>query len=314
MRILFLCPNYYGIYKIIEKGIQENLECELKTIILNEYKYKNFGQKILNFVSKTFFKKNLKKIWASKDCISSIKPEDTFDYLLIISPDYLRNEELEYVTSKAKKSIVYFWDSFNNIPRYERTLPFFDKHYSFEPKDVKKYNLNFLTNFYYKTEKDLPSEFDTFFIGALDNRITQLLEIVSTLKDKKNKIIVLSKNKSKLKTLENKGLQLITKPKTFEEIQQYFRNSKTIIDIQKKIQNGLTFRVFDAMSHRKKLITTNKDIINYDFYNPNNIFVWDENVKTIPNNFFELPYQELPNAIFEKYSIKNWIETIFDQK
>ena len=62
-----------------------------------------------------------------------------------------------------------------------------------------------------------------------------------------------------------------------------------------------------------KLITTNKDIKNYDFYNPNNIFVWDENTKEIPDSFFELQYQELPKEIFEKYSLKTWIKTVFEQ-
>lgn len=313
MKILFLCPNYYGIYKIIENGIQENINCELKTIIINNYKYKSLGEKVLNFFSKTFFKKNLKKIWASKDCISSIKSNDNFDFVLVISPDYLRNEELEYVTSKAKKSVVYYWDSFDNIPRYERTLPFFKKKYSFEPKDAKKYNLSFLTNFYYKEETNYKTDYDVFFIGALDTRISQLLEIVNQVKDKESKIIIQSRNKSKLKKFENKGLMLIEKPITFEESQNYFKNSKIIIDIQKTIQSGLTFRVFDAMSHRKKLITTNKDIINYDFYNPNNILVWDENTQKIPNDFFELPYQELPKEIFEKYSIKTWVKTVFEQ-
>jgi len=62
----------------------------------------------------------------------------------------------------------------------------------------------------------------------------------------------------------------------------------------------------------KKLITTNKDIVNYDFYNPNNIFVWD-NIKTeIPNDFLTTPYQPLSIPIFEKYSIKKWVKTILN--
>ena len=77
------------------------------------------------------------------------------------------------------------------------------------------------------------------------------------------------------------------------------------------MQQGLTFRVFEAMGFRKKLITTNADIVNYDFYNANNIFVWTEDSKEIPDAFFETDYEELPEEIFKKYSLENWLKTIF---
>lgn len=72
----------------------------------------------------------------------------------------------------------------------------------------------------------------------------------------------------------------------------------------------MTFRVFEAIGLNKKLITTNKDIINYDFYNPNNIFIWDENIKEIPKDFLNKEYEKLPENIYRKYSLENWVKTI----
>jgi hypothetical protein len=111
MKILFLCPDYYGIYKIIEKGIKENIDCELKTLVFEDYRYKNLFQKIENFTSKIFLKKNKKKIWSSKQNVQSIQPNDHFDVLFIICPDFLQNQELHYITERADKSIVYYWIS-----------------------------------------------------------------------------------------------------------------------------------------------------------------------------------------------------------
>ena len=139
MKVLFLCPDYFGIYKVIEKEIHNYMNCDVKLVIFEDYQYKNTFQKLQNFLAKTFLKKNLKKIWASKERVSTIAENDSFDFLFIICPDFLLNEELKYVTERAKKSIVYYWDSFDNITRYERTLPFFDKKYSFEPKDVERF-------------------------------------------------------------------------------------------------------------------------------------------------------------------------------
>lgn len=90
------------------------------------------------------------------------------------------------------------------------------------------------------------------------------------------------------------------------------KDSTIMIDIQRPEQVGLTFRVFESLGYRKKLITTNKDVVNYDFYNPNNILVLDpENIK-IPESFLESEYQEVPEEIFNKYQIKNWVKKILE--
>ncbi|HEY6143939.1 MAG TPA: hypothetical protein VIV55_11045 [Flavobacterium sp.] len=316
MRILFLCPDYFGIHKLIEKTIQKQFNCELTSIIFKDYQYKNSWDKALNFLSKTFLKKNLKRIWASNERIKDIKPEDYFDYVFMICPDFLINKDLKYITDKTLNPIVYFWDSFDNIPRYERTLPFFKTKYSFERKDTIKYNLNFLTNFYHNSGYSKSNEIDLFFIGTYDSRFLVIKEILDIVKRKSkiSKIILQCKNPKVIDENKDTDITFIQKPIPIEETEKIFSNSKIILDVQKTIQQGLTFRVFEAMGFRKKLITTNTDIINYDFYNPNNIFVWTEDTKDIPDAFFETDYEELPEAIFKKYSIESWLKTIFTTK
>ena len=68
------------------------------------------------------------------------------------------------------------------------------------------------------------------------------------------------------------------------------------MEIQRTEQVGLSFRIFEALGHRKKLITTNKDIVNYDFYHPQNILVVDENTIEIPEEFVTSPYVEIEPA------------------
>ena len=306
--------NYFEIYKVIQKEIQDQTHCELKSVIFEDYKYKNFFQKIHNFLAKAFLKKNLKKIWASKERISTIAENDYFDYLFVICPDFLLNDELKYVTERAKKSIVYFWDSFDNIPRYERTLPFFDIKYSFEPKDVEKYNLNLLTNFFYNTNRNNAPKNDVFFIGTFDKRIELIQQVVKYINKlgKTAQIYLQSDNKKIAAKYQSESIKFIKKPITFAESEKIYNDSKIILDVQKKIQIGLTFRVFEAMGKGKKLITTNEGIINYDFYNSNNIFVWKDDTVEIPSSFFETPYEELPMEMYGKYTLKNWVKTIFE--
>lgn len=314
MNVLFLCPDYFGIYKVIEKGIQDTMNCQLKSVIFEDYQYKSKSEKLLNFFSKLFFKKNLKKIWASKYRVSTIAETERFDYVFVICPDFLINEDLKYITDKTENAIVYFWDSFDNIPRYERTLPYFKSKFSFEPNDVEKYNLSLLTNFYYNNNKTSKTTFDVYFIGTYDSRFPLIKKINTVLKEKNrsSKIIIQTDSKSVVEENKNEQINFIEKAIPVEESELIFREARILLDVQKKIQKGLTFRVFEAIGQNKKLITTNTDIVNYDFYNPNNIFVWTEDTTTIPDAFFEKPYEELAQEIYYKYSLENWIKTIFN--
>jgi hypothetical protein len=84
-----------------------------------------------------------------------------------------------------------------------------------------------------------------------------------------------------------------------------------LVDVQQKNQDGLTFRIFEALGYKKKLITNNQDIVTYDFYNPNNIFVISESNYEVPSSFFETDFVEIDSDILSKYKLDNWIFEVF---
>jgi len=89
-------------------------------------------------------------------------------------------------------------------------------------------------------------------------------------------------------------------------------DSRVLLDIAQPKQDGLSFRIFEAMIMEKKLITTNRSVTAYDFYNPNNIFIW-QNETTIPaKEFFTTPYSPVSEEIVKKYSLENWVQQIFE--
>ena len=69
----------------------------------------------------------------------------------------------------------------------------------------------------------------------------------------------------------------------------------------------MTMRTIEILGLKRKLITTNKDIVNYDFYNSNNILVIDRDNPKFDISFIEKPYIELKEEIYKKYSLENWI-------
>ena len=83
------------------------------------------------------------------------------------------------------------------------------------------------------------------------------------------------------------------------------------LDFPKDGQTGLTMRTIESMGVHTKLITTNKEILNYDFYNPNNIYILDLDDMRLPDNsFFNTKYEEINENIFNKYNIETWMDEL----
>jgi len=316
-KILFLCLDNFDLYKVFQNGFEKYSECEVTTIIYTgkEYKYKNNKQRIINFFSKKILKVNLKEIWLGKDYFENIDSTQKFDYAFTISPNVFHKSVLQHVKNISKKSIVYYWDGFDHFPAYKNTIQYFDECFTFDPEDAKNYNLKPITNFYFAEDRNNNPATDLFFLSSFDSRYPFIEKIVTLLEKQDNnmkiKILQLPRNKkTPIPKPVSSAIQFIHQPISFKETTALMKDTKIVLDIQKDIQRGLTFRVFEAMGLGKKLITTNKDIVNYDFYNPNNIFIWTEKTTFIPDFFLNTPYEELPEELYKKYSQESWIKQI----
>ena len=275
------------------------------------YKYPNPLYKIYNFVLKFFFKKNIKNIYYGKEIINRLKQiGEKQDFILTIKGDFIDKKYLKELKNHTTKSIGFFNDSATRCPKINKVASSFDQGFSFEKDDCKKLNLKFASNWIYKESRNSEQTFDyqVFNISSKDKRLPVISKIVSELKSKdiKYKIMVLDKNHN---SNEN-DIEFFSKKISLNEISKYIEKSKALLDVNREGQLGLTFRIFESIGLEKKLITTNPDIVNYDFYNPNNILVIDEENPVIPVSFFESDYEKLPEEIYKKYTIKGWIENV----
>ena len=56
-------------------------------------------------------------------------------------------------------------------------------------------------------------------------------------------------------------------------------------------------------------ITTNKTIVNYDFYRPENIYVFEDKID-FDDIFFKSDYVMVDDDIKSRYSIDSWVDNI----
>lgn len=312
-KMLFIFPHYYGFDKVIGDGFEEFSDYDLVKVNPSEkYFYKNLGERLKNLVYKTFLKKNLKKIAKERKILEKINQFEYYEVAFINRPDLLSEKIIRVIQKKAKKTIVHYWDSFEKIKGLKETIPYFDKKFSFDTDDCANYNLNFTNNFYFDTRTNESIKYDLAYLGTYDKRFDNLISILTANNTLSYKTAIFSKKKIKWKENLLK-ITFINKIIPFKDAVNFYKDSKIILDISHPNQKGLSFRPFEAIGLKKKLVTTNVEIKNYDFYDPENIYIITNLNEPIPEKFINSNYKELPIHIYEKYSLKNWIQTILQE-
>jgi hypothetical protein len=277
-----------------------------------QYKYPNLLYKIYNFLLKLFVRKNIKHIYYGKEIIKRLESLGKQDIILTLKGDFIASESIRDFKNYTNRSIAFFNDNVRRYPNIANVIPYFDEVYSFEEEDCRKYNLKFATNFIYEEDhrqKDA-FEYDVFNVSSKDKRAPKIIDIARKLKEAglAYKIIILDK-KNKLQT---DSLEVIHKPIGLDRVNHFIENAKALLDFHREKQNGLSFRVFESLGKQKKLITTNAAVKNYDFYNPNNIYIIENNEFAVNKTFFKTPYEPVPSEVYHKYTMDGWIKSVLN--
>ena len=325
-KILFIYKN-----QTLSKVFEENLYKEgydLEILFKEQFKQfrLTFLQKIINIICRVFFKVNNYPIKADEEnfknfCKKSLKnlPQKKFDYCLVIRGDLIPEFVIKHARSISNKMVDFQLDGLSVSSKILDYQKYFDRIFVFDPDDVKKYPeaaLHFLPNCYFgETDFTQPSEIDLLYIGQfIEKRHQQLSSIHNYLESQQmhySSYTSLYQGRDFI-PLHHKILHHKIST-TYQENIDFVKKSKTLIDFKRDEHDGLSLRFFEAMQYGKKIITDNFSVKNYDFYHPNNIFVTNYvNLEGLVD-FLQSPYQSLPSELVEKYSFKNWINTILNK-
>ncbi|MGY0392982.1 hypothetical protein ACW5R3_10540 [Bizionia sp. KMM 8389] len=316
MKVCLISFDYWDYdYHIVETLKQKGIDAKHIDISKFKYTYKTPFHKVLNFLSKVFLNKNIKKIKRLEFIKDTLKTYGKQDAILCIRPDLLNLDTHKAVKALTDKYIAYIYDSCERFPFNPELNTIFNKIYSFDLDDVEKYKFTHIPNYIYLNKKPIQTQFkyDMFMVMSVDDRLKTLNKMASYL-DANNlnyKFIVVGKYKPKQL---HPGIVYQKAEIRPEALQQYLDDSRVILDLIRTGHNGLSFRVFESLANQKKLITTNTTISKYAFYNPENIqIIQPENVAFSPR-FFKTPYQPLEPDIYQQYTIENWVDTVFELK
>lgn len=310
MRILIISNHIMG-YMEVPRLELERLGHDVEVLYYGmfplKFEYKNFSQRLVSFLRKINGNSIKKKY--RENTIRESTVSNHYDKILVTHPQYLNAKTHQYLKSITKDYMVYLFDSLKKISVQKHYIRFFDKVFSYEMEDCEANNYKFITNFI-PTERfrNSGNSRQLFNISCKDVRFSKLRTLAEYCD--KNKIpgqfILFSK-----KPLKTPLFTIIHNMINIQEMDTYMKDTGIFVDIQRPEQNGLSFRVFEAMGNEKKLITDNSHIRKYPFYDPKNIHIIDFQKLEIPHEFLSTPYQKLPPELYDQYTVNKWVKEIF---
>ena len=242
------------------------------------------------------------------------------DTIIYVGEDVYTCHVLASAYNSIKHKIIYFWNPTKDLGKQK--ISRFVKHQSggskpekiinylkynglkiatFDKNDAESYDLSYFPQFYraYPVNNTISIDYDFFFLGRDKGRKETLTRL-----------------QAKLNEIGTTRFEIVNDSQLKDQIEYYdyieiLRHTRAICEINQPGQKGLTIRAMEALFFKKKLITNNKDIINYDIYDSNNILLYDDNTSaTDIMEFMKLPYKEISHTVSYKYEIHQWINKI----
>lgn len=321
-KILFLTANFFNYEVEIIKRLKE---FGAEVDFFNERPSDSVFTKGIIRVNSSLYQSKIDNYY--KKILHEIQLKK-FDFFLLIKGETMPNFFLEEFTKNNPQAtkIFYTYDSAVEYPKFLKLYPYFDKVFTFEPEDAKKYNLHFRPLFYLKEYRSLQSnskpQYDISFIGTAHTDRYLIGEKVAEISEKQKlssfyyyyapgKLAFLLK-KVFDKNLKEFDLKKLSFQKlSHQNIIEIYKNSFAVLDINKPFQKGLTMRTFEVLAASKKLITTNTDVRKYPFFNSNNVQILNRENLDLDEEFFTTEFQKIPEKDLEMMSLDSWIECLF---
>lgn len=244
----------------------------------------------------------------------------TANQVIIFDYGYQRGMEryIHHINPGCRVSL-FFWNRVNRYNRKHLRFSNADAIYSTDTEDCQKYNLKYNHIFYPRelyTPYTTPAGQNTlFFLGVDKGRapyifsLKQLLEKSGVSCDIR---VLLPTDRKTTPVYRERFREILTTERlTYDEYLSQLKRCNILLDINQAGQSALTMRVMESIYLSKKLITGNRRIADYDFYDPHNILILPEegmpSAETV-QDFLRIPFRPYSDSILESYSFEHWLK------
>lgn len=317
-KCLLFCPSFFSYDEEIKSAIER---LGYNVVLHDERPFRSvFGKSLIRLGFNSALNVLIDKYY--NNIFDDI--DDDIDVLFLVNPECFTPSLISLYRKKCKHVIVYMWDSFRNKKNSDKLIDYSDSFFTFDPHDAEEYHINFKPLFYvpdYIGEPSNGSElYDVSFIGTAHSSRFKFVSNITRGHSKSlffycpSKVVFFIK-KFVFNELSGMKIRDVSfSPLNRKEVIEILRTSKSTIDIAHPKQQGLTMRSIESIGIQRKLITTNKNVLSYDFYNESNVLVVDEKTnKSVIDDFLNSSYISPSKEIYSKYYIDNWVRDLFKE-
>lgn len=199
-----------------------------------------------------------------------------------------------------------------NLEKLNKVKQFYDFKITFFVEDAQKYGFikpKYLPYLLPVDSIQVGEKSDVFFIGSDKGRLPKLVKIYEALKKRGLcclfYIVGVDEKKQQYKDDIRYNQKL-----SYEEVLTKVKGTKCIIEVLQDENMYSSIRALEAFQFKKKLLTTNKAIVNEPYYTPSIIQVLDD-VKSINIDFIleDVEYEAFPDPHYWSFaSFKECLE------
>lgn len=297
--IFFEIPHIVDDYEIIRLSFLKRNSLSLVSKYLRAFLLRSNNKKAANY----FNISEAANLSRTVDCV--ILFDGTKNTILSEFAQKIENS----VDLNSTKLHFYFWNTIRSLNGLylssNWTISTFDK------LDADRFSFGYVGGFYNYNSRVTPQNnvSDIFFIGTNKGRFDFVRNMEKSLKR-----IKLNPDFLYVDPIKRLYNPKYCKPLPYSNIVDRCLTSKSIFDVVKARQFGLTLRIYEGIFLGKKIITTHGGIQYYKLYIPQNILHIDthtdpEEIKNFINSDM-VPYTD---EIKEMYSFEAWFKRLIEE-
>lgn len=272
---------------------------------------------------KDYWEKREKRLF-DKTCLKHLEKlsSQKIDYAIFIRADIYSDQIFRKLKQKNVYMSTYQSDGIHQKTKNILNITnYFDNVFCFDPTDVLKYKdlgIKFLTNCYFpdnlpRDKNILSSRKTVYYAGSgLSNRVRAMEKLRNYLEETNYILEAELVVPRQISAKNDNNIKFVHEYFDYGDYLKTVETSYALVDLVTDEHDGLSYRFFEAMFYKKKLITNNRHVKNYDFYNPKNIFVTDFSDFENLREWLDGDFEEIPNEVLIKYSFQNWLANMLD--
>lgn len=290
------------------------------------------------FVNESKFKKRMEQRWLN--LMQSDEYNKVYDCCFVLDGQSISPilfQELRKRNSNVR-IVNYLFDTTSGVYHFEKNFRFFDKVFSFDICESKRYHIEFLPIYWTPCEESDAPEYAIFGFGAIKDDRFELFTRLEKIAQKNNlsyflKLYNFVKFRSmflytiRCAVYRRLRLKNIISPCAIKssfatketlspnDFRCHISGSKIVVDTSSPFQDGLTARFMWSLGLGKKIITTNANVKQYDFFDEKQVLVYssstdEKQIEDFLVSEFEMP--EFQKERVAQYRLDNWLRKILD--